>query len=132
MGRWYHWLIAHEFEQALRDGVGQRSLVCCSPWGCKESDTAEQLKNHHPSIYLSPIYPPTFWKQHSIFLRLFLPTQDQLMCFDEGGYVTIKPLHLLGHRWSTSFLSSLRVKRVELSRRITKHKSRVLVSLQEL
>ena len=23
---------------------GQRSLVCCSPWGCKELDTIEQLK----------------------------------------------------------------------------------------
>ena len=22
-----------------RDGEGQGSLVCCSPWGCKESDT---------------------------------------------------------------------------------------------
>ena len=25
----------HEFEQALGDGEGQGSLVCCSPWGCK-------------------------------------------------------------------------------------------------
>ena len=24
-------------------GDGQGSLVCCSPWGCKESDTTEQL-----------------------------------------------------------------------------------------
>ena len=24
---------------------GQESLVCCSPWGCKESDTAEWLNN---------------------------------------------------------------------------------------
>ena len=53
------------------------------------------------------------------------------MCFDEGGYVTIKPSHLLGHRLSTSFMLSLRVKRVELSRRITTHKFKVLVSLQE-
>ena len=33
----------HEFEQALGDGEGQGSLVCCSPCGCKESDTTEQL-----------------------------------------------------------------------------------------
>ena len=26
-----------------RDGEGQGSLACCSPWGCKESDTTEQL-----------------------------------------------------------------------------------------
>ena len=24
---------------------GQRSLACCSPWGCKESDTTEPLNN---------------------------------------------------------------------------------------
>ena len=28
-----------EFEQTLGDSVGQGSLVCYSPWGCKESDT---------------------------------------------------------------------------------------------
>ena len=38
-----HWLNGREFEQALGVGDGQGSLVCCSPWGRKESDTAEQL-----------------------------------------------------------------------------------------
>ena len=28
----------HEFGQTLGDGDGQGSLVCCSPWGRKESD----------------------------------------------------------------------------------------------
>ena len=37
---WHHRLDGHEFDQAL--GVGN-GLVCCSPWGFKESDTAEQL-----------------------------------------------------------------------------------------
>ena len=36
---------AHEFEQTLGDSEGQGSLVCCSPWGHKESDTTEQLNN---------------------------------------------------------------------------------------
>ena len=31
--QWHHRLDGHEFEQALGDGVGQGSLVCCSPWG---------------------------------------------------------------------------------------------------
>ena len=31
----------HEFEQALGVGDGQGSLVCYSPWGCKESDTID-------------------------------------------------------------------------------------------
>ena len=33
----------HEFEQALGVADGQGSLVCCGPWGCRESNTAEQL-----------------------------------------------------------------------------------------
>ena len=40
---WHHQLDGHEFEQAPGVGNGQGSLVCCSPWGCKESDMTEQL-----------------------------------------------------------------------------------------
>ena len=40
---WHHRLAGHEFEQALGAGDGLESLVCFSPWGCKESDMAEQL-----------------------------------------------------------------------------------------
>ena len=36
-------LDGHEFEQALGVGDGHRSLVCCSLWGCKESDKTECL-----------------------------------------------------------------------------------------
>ena len=32
---WHHRLTGHEFEQALGDGEGQGSLVCCSSWGCR-------------------------------------------------------------------------------------------------
>ena len=35
----HHWLIGHEFEQALGDGEEQGSLACCSPYAHKESDT---------------------------------------------------------------------------------------------
>jgi len=38
---WHCRLNGHEFEQALGVGDRQGSLVCCSPWGCKESDTTE-------------------------------------------------------------------------------------------
>ena len=43
---WHHQCNGHEFEQAPGDGDGQASLVCCSPWGCKESDKTEQLNNN--------------------------------------------------------------------------------------
>ena len=36
---WHHCLNGHEFEQTPEDSEGQGSLACCSPWGCKESDT---------------------------------------------------------------------------------------------
>ena len=39
MAGWHHRLNGHESEQTLGDSEGQGSLVCCSPWGHKESDT---------------------------------------------------------------------------------------------
>ena len=32
MAGWHHRLSGHESDQALGDGEGQGSLVCCSPW----------------------------------------------------------------------------------------------------
>ena len=43
--RWHHRLSGHEFEQALGDGEGQRSLACCSPWGRKDLDMTGWLNN---------------------------------------------------------------------------------------
>ena len=39
MVRWHHWLKGHEFEYTLGHSRGQGILVCCSPWGHKDSDT---------------------------------------------------------------------------------------------
>ena len=47
---WHHQLNGHEFEQTPGDSEGQGSLVCCSAWGCKESDTTDRLNNNHPWI----------------------------------------------------------------------------------
>ena len=35
---WHHLLNGHEFEQTPWDSERQGSLVCCNPWGRKESD----------------------------------------------------------------------------------------------
>ena len=40
------WLKGHGFEQTPGDSEGQGDLVCCSPWGCKESDRTWQLSNN--------------------------------------------------------------------------------------
>ena len=49
---WYHRLNGHEFEQAPGVCDGRGSLVCWSPWGCRESDMTERL---NWTEYLSPI-----------------------------------------------------------------------------
>ena len=36
---WHHQFNEHAFEQTLGDAERQESLMCCSPWGHKESDT---------------------------------------------------------------------------------------------
>ena len=43
MAGWHHWLDGHEFEWTPGVGNGQGGLACCNSWGCKESDTTEQL-----------------------------------------------------------------------------------------
>ena len=73
---WDGWMAlklnGHEFDRALGEGEGQRSLACCSPWSCKESDTNEWLNNnsnirsHRPCLII-----PSHWAfgfQHMNFL----------------------------------------------------------------
>ena len=40
---WHHQLFGHDFGLTLGVGDEQGGLACCSPWGCKESDTTERL-----------------------------------------------------------------------------------------
>ena len=47
---WHRWLNGHEFEQVLGGGEGQRSLACCSLWGCKELDVTEWLDSNNTGI----------------------------------------------------------------------------------
>ena len=41
MAGWHHQCDGHEFGLSPGVGDGQGSLVCCSPWGHKESDMTE-------------------------------------------------------------------------------------------
>ena len=47
---WHHRHNGHGFEWIPGVGDGQRGLACCGSWGCKESDTTEQLKWIEPNI----------------------------------------------------------------------------------
>ena len=56
---WHLRLDGQEFEQTLGAGDGQGGLACCSPWGHRESDTTERMKNNHPAG-LCGLFPPSF------------------------------------------------------------------------
>ena len=47
---WHHQFHGREFEQTVGDSEVQGSLVCCSPWGLKESHTTERLNNHFYNV----------------------------------------------------------------------------------
>ena len=47
MAGWHCRCNEHELEQTPEDSEGQGGLVCCSPWGRKESDTAGQLNKNN-------------------------------------------------------------------------------------
>ena len=51
MAGWHHQCNGHELGQTLGDGEEQRGLVCCSPWGRKESDMTEWLSNNNNSCW---------------------------------------------------------------------------------
>ena len=69
---WHHWFKGHEFEQALRDGDGQGSLACCSPWGRKEQARTEPLNNnwaHTPQLESTWALEPAHHNQRSLRRR---------------------------------------------------------------
>ena len=56
MDEWHHQLNGHEFVQTPGDGGGQETLVCCSPWGGKESDMTEDSNNFCLNFSLDNFY----------------------------------------------------------------------------
>ena len=60
MAGWHHWLDGLESGWIPGVGDGEGGLVCCDSWGCKESDTTEQLK-----------WTELNWKEWPIGLKIF-------------------------------------------------------------
>ena len=50
--RWHHQFSGCELEQTQGESEEQGSLACCSPLGCKESDTTEQLNKNNLGQFL--------------------------------------------------------------------------------
>ena len=59
---WHHQLNGHDFEQIPGDGDEKGSLACCSPWGCKELDTTEQLNNSQVDRVRTELTALWYWK----------------------------------------------------------------------
>ena len=68
---WHHWLDGCEFEWTPGDGDGQGGLASCDSWGCKESDTTEQLNWTELNWYYKPLV--------YIFLYFFPPVEGKLL-----------------------------------------------------
>ena len=59
MVRQHHRPNGYESEHTLGDSEGQRGLVCCSPWGRKESDiTVPEQQQQFYSVYLKSVLMP--------------------------------------------------------------------------
>ena len=77
MFRWHHRLNGHESEKTPGDGEGQKSLVCCSPWGWKESDMTKRLNNH----ITSTLHSSYFITGSSYLLTTFIQFPSAHLCF---------------------------------------------------
>ena len=77
---WHHWLDGHKFEEAPGVGDGRGSLVCCSPWGRKESVMIEWLnwtelivvQGYLELNHLAKLFPLVTTSVVSVFLSPFL------------------------------------------------------------
>ena len=100
---WHHWLNGHEFGQTPGVGDGQGGLVCCSPCGRQESDTAERLnwtdwKSQAKVLMAMNGVVPSLGPEEKLRTRLLT----------SGGGATTWPLcgcsfhHLSGQLWKDS------------------------------
>ena len=83
---WHHWFNGHEFEQAPGDGEGQRSLVCCSLSGGKESDVTEQLNNNHKTDFL--------WFSFFLFFLKFYVKLKAINCTKNTKFDKVWCMHI--------------------------------------
>jgi len=65
MVEWLQQLDRHDFEQTPGVGDGKGNLVCCSPWGHKESDLTEQLN-------WTEIFLCSFFSQEHVLINLLV------------------------------------------------------------
>ena len=109
MGGWHHWLDGHESEQTLGDSEGKESLVCCSQWGCKESDTPGGLNNKDLDFALPKLSPKEFLCLLSCFATGSVPTlpaaHRKIPFPNMNTYSDLLPYRLCLLDWNTKYLT---------------------------
>ena len=97
---WHHRLNRCEFEETPADSGGQRSLACYNPWGCKESDTTEQLNNNK-------WYPNSCQKKVFCISRGNFSSESKLNQALEGPLKVHQGFHYFQLGWFLSAFSCL-------------------------
>ena len=82
---------------------GQRSLVGCSPWGCKESDTTERLL-FSLSLYVS--WEDALEKEMATHSSIFA---WEILWTKQPGRWQSLGLQIVGYDWATSTFFSIYV-----------------------
>ena len=70
--RWHHQWNGHELGQASGDDDGQGDLICCIPWGCKESDTTVRLNNNYITDFVAEAVQTCYLERFQVYSCLAL------------------------------------------------------------
>ena len=92
MAGWHQQLNGHEFEQASGVGDGQESLVCCSPWGHKETDMTEQLTYTYKLTY-------TYERTHLDFINYIHKHSSQKGSINTINIYSYTHIHTREYIW---------------------------------
>jgi len=100
---WHHRLYGHEFEWTPGVGDGQGGLACCSPRGCKESDTIERLNLTEIQHTVKKSFKKTYIVTTYIALH-FVLINTAITCHSLCAWMNISCTAVL---WSSSSVLTL-------------------------
>ena len=113
---WHRRFNGHELEQALGDGEGQWGLMCCSPWGHKESDMTEWLNNKNLMLERMKMRHRVFKQLPEIirWSRILSQAGGLQMALNQGFVIFFAPLSLLCCPWKCAWLHSFSLHSVDV------------------
>ena len=91
MGWWHHWLNGHEFEEALRDGEGQGSLLCCSSCAAKSQTWLSNWRRTTTKWFSEYLFTHVFL-QGPAFKKLKLWSEIHVHFYADIHYLVVQLL----------------------------------------